>query len=284
MDSVPSLLLSSWDIRPDVTLALLAAGFLYTLGWRRLRKRGRGQIASYWRLVAYWSGLGILALALMSAIDVLQSLLFFMHMIQHFLLVIIAPVLLLLANPMPFIMWGLPGRARQAVGRLFRRRSAFRQTLRQVTTPIISWFVFILLLLGWHETVAYNASLRYDWLHDIEHISFFVGGLLYWWHVIGAAPRIHKPLSDGFLALYLAGIIPVNMSLSITIVFAGAPLYTHYTTVPRLWGMSVMDDQQLGGLIMWIPGSIVYITASLVVLARIIAADKREAQLAASVD
>lgn len=284
MDSVPGLLLTSWDFRPDVSLTILVAGFLYIFGWRRLRKRGRGRTASNWRLASYLSGLAVLGLALMSAIDVFQSLLFLMHMIQHLLLVMIAPPLLLLANPMPFILWGLPVRLRQTVSQLFRRRSAFRQGLRKLTPPGKSWFAFIIILIGWHDPGAYNASLRYDWLHDIEHISFFVSGLLYWWHVIGAGPRIHKPLSYTFRIVYLLGTIPFNMFLGVVIAFAESPIYTYYTTVPRLWGISVLNDQQLGGLIMWIPGSMMYIIATLVIVARIANAGEQKARLPAAAD
>jgi cytochrome c oxidase assembly factor CtaG len=104
MESTLGRVLLSWDIRLDVSLTLLVAGILYSLGWWRLRKRGRARVASNWHLAAYLGGLFVLGLALMSAIDVFQSFLFLTHMIQHLLLVMIAPVLLLLANPFPFFM------------------------------------------------------------------------------------------------------------------------------------------------------------------------------------
>jgi cytochrome c oxidase assembly factor CtaG len=156
--------------------------------------------------------------------------------------------------------------------------------LRKLTTPGRSWFAFIIILIGWHDPGAYNASLRYDWLHDIEHISFFVSGLFYWWHVIGAGPRIHKPLSYAFRVVYLLGTIPFNMFLGAFIAFAESPIYTYYTSVPRLWGISVINDQRIGGVIMWIPGSMMYIIATLVIVARIASAGEREARIPAATD
>lgn len=272
------LFLLSWEFRPDVTLILLLAGILYGRGWYRLRRRGWGRGANGWRLAAYLGGLLALALALLSPIDVYQSLLFFMHMIQHLLLVMVAPPLLLLANPMPFVLWGLPRQPRRRVGSLFRGDAAFRRALRRTTTPGLSWALFIAILIGWHDPNAYNASLRYDWLHDIEHLSFFLSGLLYWWHVVGAAPRLHKPLPLAMRLIYLIGAVPFNMLLGVAIAFATQPIYTYYLAVPRVWGISALDDQRIGGTIMWIPGSMMYLLAVLLILSRFATADSTDPQ------
>lgn len=267
------LFLLSWEFRPDVTLILLLAGILYGRGWYRLRRRGRGQGANGWRLAAYLSGLFAIALALLSPIDVFQSVLFFMHMIQHLLLVMVAPPLLLLANPMPFVLWGLPRQLRRRLGLLFRPSAPLRRALRRSTTPGISWATFIAILIGWHDPNAYNASLRYGWLHDIEHLTFFFSGMLYWWHVVGAAPRLHKPLPFAMRLIYLIGAVPFNMLLGVAIAFATQPIYTYYLSVPRVWGISALNDQQIGGAIMWIPGSMMYLLAVLVIVSRFASAD-----------
>src|SRR5690606_15674955 len=138
--------LLSWDWKIEVIVVLALAGTLYSRGWWLLRQRaGAGQryrravrsrwrLAVTWRLVAYWAGLFFIALALLSPIDALGQQLFFMHMIQHLLLIMIAPPLLLVANPMPFVLWGLPDGLRRRVGGLFsqalHRDSAFRRGLR----------------------------------------------------------------------------------------------------------------------------------------------------------
>jgi len=203
----------------------------------------------------------------MSPIDVLGGQLFYMHMIQHLLLVMIAPPLLLIANPFPVIVWGLPQPARQKVAGLFAKPSDFRRILRIITPPGVTWMLFIALFLGWHDARAYNAALRYDWVHDLEHATFFASAMLFWWHVTGAGPRIHGRFSVGARAAYLLITVPVNMLTGVTIAFSSEPIYTFYTTVPRLWNIGVMEDQMLGGVLMWIPGSMMYIIAALILLA-----------------
>jgi cytochrome c oxidase assembly factor CtaG len=289
MDPVLKAVLLSWDLRVEVILALALAAVLYTLGWRHLRalrslagsspRKDRGHLATGSRLAAYLGGLVILGLALMSPIDVLASQFFFMHMIQHLLLVMAVPPLLWFANPLPFAMWGLPVKARRQVGDLLRPRSTFRRRLRTLTTPGISWMLFVAFLLGWHDPGAYEAALRDELIHDLEHLSFFVTGMLFWWHAIGASPRIHKRLSRGARIAYVLAAVPPNMAAGATIAFSGQPIYTYYTAVPRLWGITVLQDQMLGGIIMWIPGSMMYIIAALILVARWVQAEEAKQPL-----
>src|SRR5689334_13213493 len=123
------VLLTTWDFRPEVILVLALSGLFFVSGWLRLRQRGRSRLASGWRLVSYLASLTVLGLALMSAVDVFGQRLFFMHMIQHALMIMIAPPLLLLANPFPFMVWGLPG-ARRVSAWLLGRAALFRNALR----------------------------------------------------------------------------------------------------------------------------------------------------------
>lgn len=283
MDPVLSALFLSWDLRPQVIITLLLAGGTYARGWWRLRSRGVSQhsLANMWRLVAYLSGLLILGVALMSPIDVLGGQLFFMHMIQHLLLVMIVPPLLLLANPLPFFMWGLPVPARHQVGRLLSRRSAFRRGLYTLTAPGLVWMAFVAFLLGWHDPSAYNAALRSNLIHDLEHLTFFGAAMLFWWLVIGAGPRF-RSLSPGVRLALLLVTVPVNMAAGVVIAFAAQPIYTYYTTVPRLWGISVLLDQMIGGVIMWIPGSMMYLLAALIIISHLIQTETGKEPLPAS--
>ncbi len=289
MDPITRAALSSWSWRPEVIIVLALAGTLYTTGWWRLRKRtfsrpqrqsdrrqrqarSRWHLAARWRPVSYLAGLIVIGLALMSPIDILSQQLFFMHMIQHLLLIMIAPPLLLVANPMPFMLWGLPDRWRQVIGRgisqLLHRESSTRHWLRSATSPGIVWMFTIVAIIGWHDPDMYNAALRYNWLHDLEHLFFFAAGMFYWWHVTGAGPRIHKQFGlIGRIAFALAA-IPPNMALGVILAFVREPVYTYYLSVPRLWNISVIDDQRIGGVIMWIPGSMMYIVATLILAGR----------------
>ncbi len=278
MDPVVSAALLSWDIRPEVIAGLLLAGGLFSLGWRRLHRR-RSALAAPWRLASYLSGLAVLGLALMSPIDVLGGQLFYMHMIQHLLMVMLAPPLLLLANPFPLLLWGLPPRGRAVVAGWFTPGALVRQTLRLLTPPGLAWLLFIGFFLGWHDPNAYNAALYSDTVHDLEHVTFFGSAMLYWWHVIGAGPRLHGHFSRSAKIAFLLVTVPVNMAAGITIAFATEPLYTYYTTVPRFFGISVMNDQMLSGIIMWIPGSMMYIIAALVLIAGLVQREAEKAPL-----
>jgi putative membrane protein len=103
-------------------------------------------------------------------------------------------------------------------------------------------------------------------VHDLEHLTFFATAMLFWWHVTAAGPRIHKRFPLWARIGYLAAAIPPNMLTGVAIAFANEPIYTYYTTVPRLFGLTVMQDQMIGGVIMWVPGSMMYIMAILVFL------------------
>ncbi len=285
MDPVLKAILLSWDWKIEVIIVLALAGTLYSRGWWLLRQRSRGDVRRYrrtarsrwrlavtWRLVAYWVGLLAIALALLSPIDALGQQLFFMHMIQHLLLIMIAPPLLLIANPMPFVLWGLPAKWRLRVGSLFgqalHRRSGFRRWLRQFTQPGVIWMVWVVSLIGWHDPGLYNAALRYEWVHNAEHLTFFIPSMLLWWHLTGAGPRVHKQFGLlGRIGMVISA-VPPNMFTGIVLAFATRGYYSYYESVPRLWGFDVLTDQQLGGVIMWVPGSMMYIIAALILIGR----------------
>ncbi len=257
----------------EVILVLLGLGVLYTRGWWRLRHQGRGAqgVARTARLVCYWVGLLLVAVALISPLETLAGQFFFMHMIQHLVLIMLVPPLLTLANPLPFVLWGLPDRARQAAGRglsrMLHRASPVRKGLRTLTNPGLVWLIYVSLLILWHDPNLYNAALRSEPLHDLEHFSFFLPALAFWWKVTGAGPIIHKQFSRGARIFYVIAAIPPTMLLGIAIAFSREPVYTYYLSVPRPWGISALQDQTIGGIIMWIPGSMMYIIATLILTA-----------------
>jgi cytochrome c oxidase assembly factor CtaG len=246
------------------------------VGRWRLKQRGSKRLTNPWRSVSYLVGLAVVWIALMSPIDVLSGQFFFMHMIQHLLLVMIAPPLLLLADPMPVAMWGLPKGLRLEVGRALRPEAKFRQVVRTLTVPGLVWLYFVAVLVGWHDPNLYNLTLESDLVHDLEHLTFFITAMLFWWHVVGAAPHIHRRLSPGVRVGYALSAVPPTALTGIAIALASEPTYTYYTTIPRLGTMTVMEDQMLGGAIMWIPGSMMYIIAALILIARLIRTGNEE--------
>lgn len=295
MDPVLKAVLSSWNWRLEIILVLALAGTLYSIGWWRLRRRNQqrkqrprraGQpwpLSATWRLIAYLSGLLLMGVALMSPIDVLGGQLFFMHMIQHLLLIMIVPPLLLIANPLATILWGLPTRARRQVGsglsRVLHRKSVWRQALRASTAPGVVWLAWVIVLVGWHDPAMYNWALRDELAHDLEHLTFFLVSIASWWRTTAAAPRIHGQLGlMGRIVLVLA-LVPPNMFTGVTIAFAETPIYTYYLDVPRLFNIDIMTDQRIGGILMWIPGSMMYIIAALVLIAQYLGQEGRKPPL-----
>lgn len=282
MSPITIAILTSWDWRIEVLLPLFLLGTIYIVGWSRLRRRtnathNRWRAGALWRPFSYIFGLIFIGIALMSPLDVLASSLFFMHMIQHLLLIMIAPPLLLLANPMAFLLWGLPGGIRIKAGRflsrLLNRNAPSRRWLQKATTPAIVWLFWFIAIIGWHDVNAYNAALTYGWVHDVEHLSFFAAGMLFWWHVTGAGPRLHKQFGLAGRIAFTLSAVPPNMLTGVVLTFLTVPVYTYYLDVPRVWGISPLVDQQIGGLIMWIPGSMMYLIAVLILIARLLSED-----------
>lgn len=276
-------LLFSWDVRIEVLLVLGLAAVVYLRGWLRLRAlatpkslRGSTQspqhrpLAAGWRLAAYWAGLLSIAVSLMSPIDVLSGQLFFMHMTQHLLLTMVAVPLMLIGNPFPVLVWGLPRPARRPLSTVLNERSPWRAALTKITGPGVVWLLYVISLIAWHDPLLYGLALRNQFVHDLQHLSFFITTMLLWWHILGVAPRLHRTLSVGQRIIYTISVVPVNVIIGVVIAFAPSPVYEHYVTVPRLLGLSVMADQMIAGILMWIPGSEMFFWAALIVLTQIV--------------
>ncbi|MBX3012857.1 MAG: cytochrome c oxidase assembly protein [Caldilineaceae bacterium] len=259
-------LLSTWDWRFDASLVLSIFAILYTTGWWQLRRRKRIKLANRRRLVAYWSGLITLAISLMSPIAPLGGQLFFMHMLQHMITIMVSAPLLWLGAPFPFLMWGLPTTARRWVVFWIGAKSPIRGALTFMASPAFVWFAFVAVYGGWHDPILYDQSLRYAWVHDLQHITFFATAMLFWWIIIDAAPYLHRTSLWGRLAM-LIGVIPVNMAIGIVIATAQEVIYPYYATVPRIWGLTALDDQSMAGVIMWTSGSEMLVLAVVFVLA-----------------
>jgi cytochrome c oxidase assembly factor CtaG len=271
MHPLISGLLSPWEFRPEVLFPVVLMGTLYVVGWLRIRRRlqakGRShKLASGWRLAAYLSGLGFLLLALLSPIDVLGNQLLIMHMIQHKILVMAAAPLLWLGDPFPIMLWALPARLRHAVGGLFERDTWFRRGLTAITHPAICWLVFVFTYIGWHDPSLYDLALRVPWVHNLEHLTFFLAAMLFWWPVVNSAPHLHKPLPYWVRIIYLIAFVPPNAITGFVIANASDIIYTHYATVPHIWGFTALEDQAWGGAIMWIWSSEMMIQTAVIML------------------
>ncbi len=252
--------LAYWDSAPYIVIPLLLAASVYLVGRWRLGRRSRYAPPRKSRDFLYFAGLVALVLALLSPIDVYAGDLFFMHMIQHLLLMMIAPPLIQLADPMSRIMWAFPRGVRRRIGGTLNNAGVLRLAIQGVTAPVIAWLVFVFTIWVWHTPATYNAALSSEGIHLLEHLTMFGAALIFWWPVIGPAPvRSHMPHPLRFLYLFLA--LFQNIILGAILTFAQAPVYAYYDGTPAHWGITIAQDQQLGGVLMWIPGTMMYFTA-----------------------
>jgi putative membrane protein len=238
-------------VKPIVVIVLVALASVYLRGWRTLRHRGHGAITREWRLVAYLAGLVVIAAALLSPLDGLADTWFSAHMVQHLLLTMVAAPLLLLGNPLPICLWGVPRRARQALGRPLTRQARFRRALEAVTRLPVAWLVYVAILWSWHVPLLYEAALEHEALHVLEHLTFFGSSLIFWWPIIRPAPRLHPRLHPGFEIVYLIAATAQNTALGAFLSLQERPVYPHYARLASEAGMDGVSDQVLAGGIMW---------------------------------
>jgi len=184
---------------------------------------------------------------------------------------------------MAVTLWGMPRKIRKPVGKglsfVLNSDSKYRGWIRNATAPGIVWLLWVIVVVGWHDPQMYNWALTNEAAHDLEHITFFVVSMLYWWLVTGAGPRIHKQFSlIGRIAFVILA-IPPNMLTGMVIAFTPTPAYTYYLNVPRIWNVDVLTDQMWSGVIMWVPGSMMYIIAALVLIAQLLSEEDRKPHL-----
>ncbi|MFQ5683552.1 MAG: cytochrome c oxidase assembly protein, partial [Candidatus Binatia bacterium] len=177
-----------------------------------------------------------------------------MHMVQHLLLLMIAPLFLLLANPLPPFLWGFPRKVRLRMGRLLARSSVFRAVLWALTLLPVTWSVYVLNLWAWHHPALYQLALRNEWVHDLQHVLFFSTAALFWWPIANPAPRLHGLISYGYRILYLVAATVQNTLLGMAIALPERVLYPFYAAIPGLRSLSPINDQALGGGIMLVSG------------------------------
>ncbi|MFQ5850626.1 MAG: cytochrome c oxidase assembly protein [Candidatus Binatia bacterium] len=260
--------LTRWDWRLDVLLVVTLCGAIYSAGWVRLRTR-YPRIAPRWQLGLYLGALGAICLALVSPIDALADDLLSMHVVQHLLLLMIGPLFFLLANPLPASLWGLPTSLRHRIGHLLARHSLLRRALKFSTLMPVAWTFYVINLWAWHHPSLYQAALRDQWVHDIQHLSLFFTALFFWWPIANPAPKLHRAPSSGFRIVYLIAATAQNTLLGMAIALPERVLYPFYAVIARLRDFSPINDQALGGGLMWVSGHM-YLIPILVLVARML--------------
>ncbi len=237
---------------------ILLVAFLYFRGWLRDSQRRPNHLA------AFLGGLLALFIALVSPLNTLDAFYLSAHMTQHLLLIMVAPALILLGHPLiPFLRAFPKPFAREAFGP-FLTSPALRGIGRGLIYPPIAWLLFTISTVSWHIPALYQLALHFPLWHDVQHACFFWTGILFWWPVI--ENDSHWP-RWAFIPYFLLADI-VNTALSAFFVFSGALLYPDYALLSSI--PAAQHDQTLAGLIMWVPGSLIYLVPAAVIGARIL--------------
>ena len=257
----------TWPIEPWVLLGVEVTAILYIWGGHSVQGsnsppplRGRSRVGGRWRSLAFFSGLAVVILALVTPLESLARQLFWAHMTQHLLLIVVAAPLLVVASPWLRIWRGLPLRARRPLARAVVRHQAVavpRKVFAWLTAPVAALVLSTANLWAWHWPLLYDLTLRNHAVHHLEHALFLGLGILFWAQVIDQHPfRLRRSALQRAAFVFL-GMVQ-SWALAVVLAFAAAPYYAYALAPSRPGGISALTDQQVGAGIMWVPGSITY--------------------------
>jgi cytochrome c oxidase assembly factor CtaG/polyferredoxin len=219
-----------------------------------------------WRLACFLAGQAAVLLAIASPLDTFAPFLLWVHMAQHLLLLAVVPPLLWLGEPLLPLLRGLPRRFRKEALGPFLTAPELRTAARAVTHPMVCWIAGVSATVFWHLPRFYELGLASPGWHRVEHLCFLAGSLLFWWPVFEPWPA-RRRTSAWLMIPYLISADVVNSALSAYLVFSPQVVYKWYESAPRIWG-SALEDQVTAGLLMWVPGSLVYLAAAAAVTLR----------------
>jgi len=262
MDAVAVAALASWRLDPGTVFILLVAALVYVQGWRRLH-RERPYRYPVSRLVAFFGGLATIFVALDSPLDAFGNLLLLVHMIQHLFLIMVAPPLILYSQPVLAMMRGLPRRWLQDGLGPFLTWPLLRRIGRGITHPVVCWIAMAWAIVFWHIPALYELGLKSQTWHQVQHGCFFWAAMLFWWPVIQVWPSPAR-WPRGAMIPYLIAADIVNTALSAFLSFSDRVVYSSYLQVPRLAGITALQDQATAGAIMWVPGSIAFLLPAVI--------------------
>ena len=272
----PHDLAGAWEFAPPVVGMLLALSLCYGLAVTNLwRAAGRGRLVAPWQAATFALGIAALAAALLSPLDAFGGALFSAHMAQHVLLMMVAAPLLALGAPAYLWLWVLPLRARRNLAHWWLSRRYLGQIAHLLGLPLTIWLVSTAALWLWHVSRLYEAALADDLVHALEHGTFLATAWLFWGVVLALVRPVKK--GDGIAILMVFAAAMQSGILGALITFARVPWYPAYAATTAAWGLTPLEDQQLAGVIMWVPAGTVYLAATLAILGRRLAALDRQA-------
>lgn len=246
----PHDLWKAWEFDPGIVIPLAIMALLF----------GAARGVSFRRKAAFWTGWGSLVFALVSPLHPLGESLFSAHMAQHEILMAISAPLLVLSRPLSPLLRPLPLGWRRAIGRISNTR-CFRWLSRAAKDPLAATLLHGVAIWIWHIPALFQATLSSPLIHSAQHLSFLLSGLLFWWAMFYQANRY------GAAAFYVFFTAMHTALLGALLTFAPKPWYPAYASTTGAWHLSALEDQQVGGLIMWVPAGLIYAVAGLWLLA-----------------
>jgi putative membrane protein len=274
MSPIAQAVLHSWSLPIPVTCALLLVAMVYLRGWLDLHSSLPNMIPA-WRRAAFLGGLFTLWIAVGSPLAAFDDVRLSLHMVQHLLLMAVAPPLILLGAPAQPLLHGVPqGLVRGLLAPVLRSRPV--QWLGSVLTrPAFCWLAGIVMLFAWHLPAAFEFALRSQSWHEVEHFCFFTTSMLFWWPVVQPWPSVARwPRWSIPLYLFLGTL--ANDALSAFMTFSDRVLYPSYAPAARAFNISALDDQALAGALMWVFGTFLYILPAVVITLQILSPAVRQ--------
>jgi putative membrane protein len=251
-----SELLTRWEIPMSPTVLLALVGAMYTIGSIRAHRTRPAELPP-WRMAAFLSGIVSVFVAISSPLDTFSESLLFMHMAQHFVLMSVAPPLLVLGAPVVPLLRGMPRLTIRMLQPLFRSR-VVHALLRHPQRNVFAWLAMNVAYVSWHVPAAYEFALQSEAWHNVEHSCFLFTSLLFWWPVIRPWPS-RQIKSQLLLIPYLVCADLVNTGVSAFLCFSGRLIYPSYAEVQRPFALSAINDQIAAGAFMWVFGSLVFL-------------------------
>ena len=255
--------MSRWTFDPLVLASLLLTGALYVRGATRLWRRGAQRGLRRWQIFSFAAGWLALVLALLSPIAALSEVLFSVHMTQHELLMVVAAPLLVLARPLAVFVWALPPVWRFRVGR-WTRRPLVAKGWSALTGPLTVWILHGAALWVWHLPTLYQAAVEHDGIHALMHVCFLFSAALFWWALVHGR---YGRLGYGIAVLYVFTTGIHSTVLGALLTLAPRPWYAIYRDRAPLMHVDPLTDQQLAGLLMWVPFGTIFVVIGLALFA-----------------
>lgn len=248
---------ANWSFDPQFLVPVAIVAWFYVHGLSRWKTRSREH--PWWRTALYFTGLALLVISIESPIDRLAEHYLSFHMFQHELLMTLAVPIILLGAPTTPTLRGMPRWLRLGVIRPLARRRSVRVAYGWLTQPVVAIGAMTVVLWSWHIAPGwYDASVRNAFVHDLQHISLAATATLFWWNVIDPKPRRARlAYIPRVLYVFVAGV--PRQFLGAMLTFADRPVYDVYREASGPLALTTADDQQLGGLIMWVLGGMMYL-------------------------